>query len=359
MRAFRLFCENITSLEAVRQQSKMAIVASLFREAVQVTPVADEVDALPAVSMVALPNELLQHIFKQACNSLEPRTAVYLSSANNELRTATEALLQQLRADHEAAAVLCRNLFKASVYVDPRLPEWILRQQGMICCRMLRDAKEVVWRREPSPQLLLPALSADDLATLGKLGSVLPALQMLTIAELPGAAGPDGVERLTEGLGAGALPAVRVLVFGSVHVGDAGAEAFATALGRGALPRLEGLFLISVAIGDAALVALAPALRRRPALVYLDLRKNLLGDEGLAALVAPPPTTTAVLAKLKLLFLNQTQITDVGCAALAAAFDRGVLPELKTILLIGIPASAAARATVDEALKSRATRAEL
>ena len=150
-----------------------------------------------------------------------------------------------------------------------------------------------------------------------------------------------------------------------MHVGDAGASALAAALGRGALPRLKLLDLYKAAIGDAGLVALAPALRRLPALEHLNLRYNPFGDEGLAALVAPPPTagapptTTAVLAKLKLLFLNQTQITDVGCAALAAAFDRGVLPELKTILLIGIPASAAARATVDEALKSRATRAEL
>eukprot|EP00964_Phaeocystis_antarctica_P016363 scaffold9046_cov64-Phaeocystis_antarctica.AAC.6 len=51
----------------------------------KVTPAADEVDALPVVSMVALPNELLQHIFKQACNSLEPRLAVALSSASHGL----------------------------------------------------------------------------------------------------------------------------------------------------------------------------------------------------------------------------------------------------------------------------------
>ena len=75
-----------THAEADRQQSEMVIVASLFRDAVQVTPTFDGVDALPAVSgavsMVALPDELLQHIFKQACNSLEPRPAVYLSSAS-------------------------------------------------------------------------------------------------------------------------------------------------------------------------------------------------------------------------------------------------------------------------------------
>ena len=51
----------------------MGIVVSLFREAVRVTPAANEVDALPVASMGALPDELLQHIFKQACNVLDPR----------------------------------------------------------------------------------------------------------------------------------------------------------------------------------------------------------------------------------------------------------------------------------------------
>ena len=62
----------------------------------------------------------------------------------------------------------------------------------------------------------------------------------------------------------------------------------------------------------------------------------------------------AVLKKLKTLFLSQTRITDVGCASLAAALDGGALPALKTILLVGNPASTAAKATVYEALKSRA-----
>ena len=69
---------------------------------------------------------------------------------------------------------------------------------------------------------------------------------------------------------------------------------------------------------------------------------------------APPPRTGG-LKKLKQLYLNHAQITDAGCAALAAALDGGALPALKTILLYGIPASAAAKATVDEALESRAT----
>ena len=49
-------------------------------------------------------------VFVQLCNVLNPHLAVALSSASNELRTATQALLPQLRTDHEVAAALCLKL---------------------------------------------------------------------------------------------------------------------------------------------------------------------------------------------------------------------------------------------------------
>ena len=148
-----------------------------------------------------------------------------------------------------------------------------------------------------------------------------------------------------------------------MHVGGAGASALAAALGRGAMPRLKELTLINAAIGDAGLVALAPALRRLPALEQLDLDGNPFGDEGLAALVAPPPPPagalpppTGGLTKLKALYLDSTQITDAGCSALATALDCGALPALEDIFLRRIPASAAAEAAVQEALKRTVSR---
>ena len=60
---------------------------------------------------------------------------------------------------------------------------------------------------------------------LGTLGSVLPALEEWDLEEP--SAGPDGVQRLAEKLGAGALPAVTMLRIVHMHVGDAGALALA------------------------------------------------------------------------------------------------------------------------------------
>jgi hypothetical protein len=281
------------------------------------------------MALAALSGDEQCIIFSQLCNVLDARVAVAFGSTSSELRALTHAQRQQLRADHEVAAALGRKLGKQS-------------------CKELREAKSVDSYHK--------GLSADDLATLGTLGSVLPALESLSLNER--AADPDGVQRLAERLGAGALPAVTFLSLGSMHVGDAGASALAAALGRGALPRLQRLSLYyNAAIGDAGLVALAPALRRLPALDYLRLNDNPFGDEGLAALVAPPPPPagalpppTGVLAKLKVLDLASTQVTDAGCAALAAALDSGALPALEVLDLDGTLASEA------EALMARFPR---
>ena len=56
-----------------------------------------------------------------------------------------------------------------------------------------------------------------------------------------------------------------------------------------------------------------------------------------------------MLKKLKTLNLSRTQVSDAGCAALAAALDSGALPALEVLKLVDIPASAAAKAAVYEA----------
>ena len=147
-------------------------------------------------------------ILGQLRNALEPRLVMYFSSANKELRALLPpAAQQQLRTDYEEATALCL-------------------MTGMRSCRKLRKATEVRVRDK--------SLSAADLATLAKLGSVLPALEWLHLQEPSGSAGPDGVQRLAEGLVAGSLPAVTWLDIGSMHVGDAGASVQGGGKRRGA-----------------------------------------------------------------------------------------------------------------------------
>ena len=286
------------------------------------------------VRLDALPDEIQQVIFGQLCNALDPRSAVSFSSASKGLRELMQRVgegtgkspLQQLKEENAAAAALCRKA-------------------GVRSCKALRETNVICWRNK--------GLSATDLATLGKLIPVLPALETLVLGERSDSAGPDGGQ-LVEGLGVGALPALTFFELVNVCVGDADASALAAALDRGALPRLKILFFHDAAIGDAGLVALAPALRRRPALEVLGLAGNPFGDEGLAALVAPPPADAPppqaeALAKLKVLNLGKSQITDDGCAQLASRLRSGALPALERLGLRGISASDAARAAVYEA----------
>ena len=90
--------------------------------------------------------------------------------------------------------------------------------------------------------------------------------------------------------------------------------------------------------------------RARARAADLSLASNPFGDEGLAALVAPPAAAgappTGGLAKLDTLYLSRTQITDAGCSTLAAALDSGALPALLSLHLRGIPASAVAKDAV-------------
>ena len=264
------------------------------------------------MALAALSGDEQCIIFSQLCNVLDPGVAVGYGSTNSELRALTQAQRQQLRADHEAAAALCCD------------------EAGMRSCKELREAKEVEWNQE--------GLSATDLVTLGSMGSVLPALEELYLREPT--AGPDGVQRLAERLGAGALPAVTKLVIVHMHMSNAGASALAAALGRGALPRLKELHLTNAAIGDAGLVALAPALRRMPALKKLGLVGNPLGDEGFAALVAPPPagSPTGVLQELEELDLGATSVTEKSIDAYSVAKLSSRLPAMEKMSMGGTPA---------------------
>ena len=148
------------------------------------------------MALAALSGDEQCIIFSKLCNVLDPGVTVAFSSTNSELWELTQAPRQQLKADYQAAGALGRKTWKRS-------------------CKALREAKRVEFEQK--------GLSSDDLALLGTLGSLLPALEELRLCEP--AAGPDGVPRLAEKLGAGALPAVTWLDLAGTHVGEAGAGA--------------------------------------------------------------------------------------------------------------------------------------
>ena len=77
------------------------------------------------MALAALSGDEQCIIFVQLCNVLDPGVAVAFGSINSELRTLTQVERQQLRADHEAAAALCR------------------KAAGMLSCKELREAKVV------------------------------------------------------------------------------------------------------------------------------------------------------------------------------------------------------------------------
>ena len=140
-------------------------------------------------------------------------------------------------------------------------------------------------------------------------------------------------------------------------MGDAGASALAAALDRGALPRLE-----------ASLWATPPSATRR----WRPSRRPCGGGPrwSLSASVATrsatrasppswrrrrlagtPPPPAGGLKKLQVLDLDYTQITDAGCATLAAALDSGALPALQELELEGTRVSVAATQAVHEAME--------
>ena len=280
------------------------------------------------MTLCVLDNDALGVILEGLRNPLEPGDAVGLGSVSHRLRALTKALRDQLRADHEVAATLCRKV-------------------GMRSCKELREARVVSWHNA--------GLTTADLTLLLTLAPVLPALEKLSLHGSSEEADPEGTQQLVAGLSTLACIHMFALSLG-MHVGDAGALALAAALGRGALPQLRLLSLTRAGIGDAGLVALAPALQYLPALEGLYLQGNPFGDEGLAALVALPQPAgalllpTGVLTRLKVLYLNNTQVSDAGCAAFASALDSGAMPALWGVYLDGTPASAAAKAAVYEAL---------
>lgn len=269
-----------------------------------------------ASGLAGLSDDELSVVFEHVCSTLDPRPALALCAASRSIREPLKAALVRLRLRHEQAEALL-----AMVDVEPSMS-----------CAQAGAATELLFQTD---------LTVAEWDVLGALVDELPQLSILLV----GGSTPSipssrvGVQRFLSGLGAGALPALVFLNLSFSGMDEAGAASLAAALGRGAIPRLRDLLLDFNPIKDAGLVALAPQLRQRPLFADLRLEGCQIGDDGLAALVAPPFSTA--FKTLKLLDLKRNQISDAGCAKLAEAIRGGALAALQHIDVSANPAISA------------------
>jgi len=265
-----------------------------------------------ASGLAGLSDDELLEVLEHVCSTLDPRPALALSAASRSIREPLKAALVRLRLRHEQAEALL-----AMVDVEPSMS-----------CAQAGAATE----------LLFTDLTVAEWDVLGALVDELPQLSTL-LASGSTPSSRVGVQRFLSGLGAGALPALEFLNLSVSDMDEAGAASLAAALGRGAIPRLSDLLLECNPIKDAGLVALAPQLRQRPLFADLRLEGCQIGDDGLAALVAPPFSTA--FKTLKFLGLKHNQISDAGCAKLAEAIRGGALAALQYIDVSANPAISA------------------
>ena len=93
------------------------------------------------MALCALNDDALGMISDGLCNPLEPNIIVAFSSANKGLRALNQVLLQQLKADREVAAALCRRMGMGSCGERREAKEWPLARAvavGLQLARALR-----------------------------------------------------------------------------------------------------------------------------------------------------------------------------------------------------------------------------
>ena len=109
-----VWCGCVVLCFLTRQQSQSSVQSAGNRKLTAfspsvITPPRHRARAAMALSKLSADEHGI--ILGQLLNPLEPRLAVYFSSTSSELQVLlTPALRQQLRADHEVAAALCRNI---------------------------------------------------------------------------------------------------------------------------------------------------------------------------------------------------------------------------------------------------------
>ena len=276
--------------------------------------------------LLELNDDLIRIVTHELCDPLRPLLAVNLSSTAKGLRVPMQEQLAELRQRHAEAVAFAAYL-------------------GFQSCAALAGAVGLLLGGEINKPLTLA-----HWRTLGMLvgcGS-LPVLERLIIGG--DANGDDGMISLADGLRRGRLPSLQALALANAQIGPQGATALAPALTKRALPSLEMLHLWSNQIGDAGLAALAPALRQLPKLKIIHLNNDQITDllaassatvcVGILALsfltMAPDPSAFIVFLAATIYGMGQTFFWPTTLGFVSEQFPRGGAMTLNVIAGVGM-----------------------
>lgn len=280
----------------------------------------------PRLALADLPDDCVCRIGGCLVDVLEPVLLVTLSSACKGLRRALKKPLEELKAQHQAAAEFLFSKLRVDwlQFGDPP-GEPPPPQQPMLTCKELRTTTTVL-------DFEHKAVTDADMATFA---TIIRTNGLCKIEEIEDVRGitASGMSALCASLGANSLPALKRLDLRGNRFGSSGAESLARALDRGALRSLEHLRLDGTRIGDDGAVALAKPLRKLPALGItfaddglwlraLTLNNCEIGDRGATALLLDD-LADGDFASLSAVTLSSNRITDTFCDTFIAALEIG------------------------------------
>lgn len=250
-----------------------------------------------AEHLTDLPSDLLRNIYCALANPLAPAAACYFASTCHDVRSAalaraasaTFSEAQHLQCFWARATALCKSK------------------------RMTRSLLSRATQFTAGPVISGECFSAADAEIFGQL------------------------------LGARSITRLHMLVLEQNQLGEEGMRPIVQALADGALPMLRDLQLYENGLGDGFCAALAAALacpaRVLPALAILNLSRNRVTSQGVAALAAA--LSRGALPHLTTLDLSDNDIDSAGIEALAETGRQG-LRALETLYIQGQSGGSAA-----------------
>ena len=278
----------------------------------------------PRLALSDLPDDCVCRIGGCLVDVLEPVLLVNLGSACKGLRRALKKPLEELKAQHHAAAEFLFSKLRVDwlQFGDTEPPP---PRQPPLTCKELRTNTTVLDFEHKT-------VTDADMATFARIIRTNGLCKIEHIEHVRGITA-SGMSSLCASLGANSLPALTHLSLSGNRFGSSGAESLARALDRGALRSLTHLYLDGTGIGDDGAVALAKPLQKLPSLGItqdddelwvraLFLNECEIGDRGATALLLDD-LADGDFESLSAVSLERNRITDAFCDKFIAALEIG------------------------------------